>query len=85
MAALHTTDAKAVGLQGLPGFDRPGNYFQRQFKTWTLIEAAQAKVKFPDGRKVPELPYRDEILDWLKRNEVRSLVGRELLGRVHDR
>jgi aminoglycoside phosphotransferase (APT) family kinase protein len=74
MAALHTTDPKQYGLLGQPGFDRPGNYFQRQFKTWMLIEAAQAKVSFPDGRKVPTLPHRDEILEWLKRNEIEDEI-----------
>lgn len=75
MAALHSVDAAKVGLQGKTGFDRPGNYFQRQFKTWTLIEEAQGKVKFPDGRPVPRLPNREVIMDWLKRNEVSRDCG----------
>ncbi|KAI9020635.1 aminoglycoside phosphotransferase-like protein [Hyaloraphidium curvatum] len=70
IAALHTVDFKAVGLLGQPGFDRPGNYFQRQLKTWSLIEKAQAAVKFPDGRPVPPLPHTAEIVEWLKKNEV---------------
>ncbi|KAI9002058.1 kinase-like domain-containing protein [Hyaloraphidium curvatum] len=74
IAALHTVDPAKVGLLGQPGFDRPGNYFKRQFKTWLLIEKAQAGTKFPDGRAVPELPHRDRIMAWLEKHEIADEV-----------
>ena len=53
IALLHTTDYKAVGLEG---FGKPGNYFARQISRWTK----QYQLSETD-----EIKEMNALIDWL--------------------
>lgn len=53
IAALHSVDARAVGLEG---YGKPGNYFERQIGRWS--RQYQASVTVPNEAM-------DRLIDWL--------------------
>ena len=53
IAALHTVDFTA---QGLAGYGKPGNYFERQIGRWSRQYAASVT------RPIPEM---DQLIEWL--------------------
>lgn len=56
LAALHTTDYKAVGLEN---FGKPGSYFARQIDRWTK------QYKLSETMTIPEM---DKLIDYLPRS-----------------
>ncbi len=56
LAALHSVDYKAIGLEG---FGREGNYFARQISRWSKQYAAS---------QTEELPAMDALMEWLPAN-----------------
>jgi aminoglycoside phosphotransferase (APT) family kinase protein len=53
LAALHTTDYKAVGLED---FGKAGSYFSRQISRWSK------QYQLSETTKIPEM---DKLIDWL--------------------
>jgi aminoglycoside phosphotransferase (APT) family kinase protein len=53
IAALHTVDITAVGLQD---FGKPGNYFARQISRWSK------QYQLSETEKIPEM---DRLIEWL--------------------
>jgi len=53
LAALHSVDAQAVGLET---FGRPGNYYARQVSRWTKQYLASKTI---------EIPEMDKLIAWL--------------------
>jgi aminoglycoside phosphotransferase (APT) family kinase protein len=56
MAALHTVQPSAVGLDG---YGKPGNYFERQIGRWSKQYLASVTQAIPD---------MDRLMDWLPQN-----------------
>jgi aminoglycoside phosphotransferase (APT) family kinase protein len=56
IALLHTTDHRAVGLEG---FGRPGNYIERQIGRWTRQYQASETEK---------IQAMDDLIAWLPKN-----------------
>lgn len=57
MAALHSIDYKAIGLEG---YGKPGNYFERQISRWSRQYLADEEA----GRD----PRMDRMIAWLPEN-----------------
>lgn len=60
MAALHTVDWRAVGLEG---YGKPGGYFERQIARWTRQWTLS---------KTREIPEVDLMIEWLPRHMARD-------------
>jgi aminoglycoside phosphotransferase (APT) family kinase protein len=56
MAALHSVDVDAVGLQD---YGRPGNYYERQFSRWSK------QYQLSETHKIVEM---DALISWLEQN-----------------
>ncbi len=56
LAALHTTDWRAIGLEG---FGRPGNYMLRQISRWTK------QYKASEDRHIEAM---ERLIDWLPKS-----------------
>ena len=56
LAALHSVDLKATGLEG---FGREGNYFARQISRWSKQYVAS---------RTEDLPEMDALMEWLPAN-----------------
>ncbi len=61
-AALGRVDYQAVGLEG---FGKPEGFLQRQVPRWQAQLASYSKL---DGYPGPEIPWVDEVSQWLEAN-----------------
>jgi aminoglycoside phosphotransferase (APT) family kinase protein len=71
MAALHTVNPMAIGLEG---YGKPGNYFERQIGRWSkqyLASVTQA------------IPEMDRLIEWLPRNIPAMAQDESLVSVVH--
>jgi aminoglycoside phosphotransferase (APT) family kinase protein len=57
LAALHTTDYKAIGLED---FGKPGNYFARQIGRWSK--------QYLEDEAAGRVPEMDRLVEWLPQN-----------------
>ena len=71
IAALHTVDFRA---QGLAGFGKPGNYFERQIGRWSKQYMASAT------QPIPEM---DQLIAWLPGNIPASARDESRTSIVH--
>ncbi len=71
IAALHTVDYKARGLEN---YGKPGNYFERQIGRWS--KQYQASVTQP-------IPEMDRLIEWLPTHIPASAQGTSLTSIVH--
>ena len=64
LGKLHRINPKDVGLEG---FGRPSGFYDRQIKTFTTIERAQAATKDVDTKQeVGQMLHIGEILDFFR-------------------
>jgi aminoglycoside phosphotransferase (APT) family kinase protein len=62
LGKLHRINPKDVGLER---FGRPSGFYDRQIKTFTTIEKAQAATRDVDTKEeVGQMPHIDEILEF---------------------
>lgn len=71
IASLHSADFRSLGLAG---FERPGNYLQRQISRWSKQYAASA------SEPIEEMEL---LMDWLPRNLPSSAADPKLACVVH--
>ena len=71
IAALHTVDFRA---QGLAGFGKPGNYFERQIGRWSKQYLASASEP---------VEAMDRLIEWLPRNLPASARDDSQVSVVH--
>ena len=71
LAALHSVDIKAVGLQD---FGKPGNYFARQIGRWS--KQYQMSVTEP-------IPEMDRLMAWLPEHMPASALDESQVAIVH--
>ncbi|CAG8458298.1 12787_t:CDS:2 [Ambispora leptoticha] len=67
LAKLHSVDYKSIGLEG---YGKPSGFYSRQIRSLLKVTAVQAAVRDENGVAVGEIPRLDEIIKWLKRNEL---------------
>jgi len=66
LGALGSVSPAAVGLSN---FGPSTNYFPRQIKSLSRVSEAQAEaVDIETGKKIGEIPYFKELIDWYQRN-----------------
>ena len=70
-AALHTVDFAA---QGLAGFGKPGNYFERQIGRWS--KQYQASI-------TTDIPEMNQLIEWLPANIPQSARDESKTSIVH--
>ncbi|EHL00859.1 putative Acyl-CoA dehydrogenase family member 10 [Glarea lozoyensis 74030] len=64
LAKLHRINPKDVGLET---YGKPNGFYDRQIKTFTTIEKAQAETRDVDTKEpVGQMPHIDEILDFFR-------------------
>ncbi|KAJ1955906.1 hypothetical protein EC988_001627 [Linderina pennispora] len=66
LAKLHKVDYKAVGLEG---YGRPSGYYERQLRSLSKVEAAQAAATDKHGYAVGSLQRLDELKSWFSQRE----------------
>ena len=71
MAALHTVDPIAIGLDG---YGKPGNYFERQIGRWSKQYVASIT------QPIPEM---DQLMEWLPRNIPAMARDESMVSVVH--
>ncbi|MBE0586430.1 MAG: phosphotransferase family protein, partial [Hydrogenophaga sp.] len=71
MAALHTVDPIAIGLDG---YGKPGNYFERQIGRWSKQYVASIT------QPIPEM---DQLMAWLPQNIPAMARDESLVSVVH--
>jgi aminoglycoside phosphotransferase (APT) family kinase protein len=71
MAALHTVDPMAIGLDG---YGKPGNYFERQIGRWSKQYVASVT------QPIPEM---DQLMAWLPQNIPVMARDESLVSIVH--
>ncbi len=71
MAALHSVDVRAVGLDD---FGRPGNYFSRQISRWSSQYLASVTEPIAE---------MDRLIDWLPQHLPASAADESQIGVVH--
>jgi aminoglycoside phosphotransferase (APT) family kinase protein len=76
-AALHTVD---YGKQGLAGFGKPGNYFERQIGRWSKQYLASADGAGPMTQPIPEM---QALIDWLPGHIPASALDPAKVSIVH--
>ncbi len=95
-AALHTVDFAA---QGLAGFGKPGNFFERQIGRWTKqyqasVTQPQTAAEPPQGGLHPlgglgeakfggDIPEMDRLIEWLPANIPQSGRDESKVSIVH--
>ncbi|CAG8436702.1 6384_t:CDS:2 [Ambispora gerdemannii] len=67
LAKLHSIDHKSIGLKG---YGKPSGFYSRQIHSLLRVSAAQATARDKNDVAVGEIPRLDEIIKWLKRNEL---------------
>jgi aminoglycoside phosphotransferase (APT) family kinase protein len=60
-------DYKAAGLAD---FSKPSTFYQRQIWALQKASAVQAAVVDEDGNALGEIPRIDDIIQWLRKNEI---------------
>ncbi|MCB4365167.1 phosphotransferase family protein [Hydrogenophaga taeniospiralis] len=71
LAALHTVDPMAIGLEG---YGKPGNYFERQIGRWSKQYVASIT------QPIPEM---DKLMEWLPQNVPAMARDESLVSVVH--
>lgn len=71
MAALHTVDPMAIGLDG---YGKPGNYFERQIGRWSKQYVASVT------QPIPEM---DQLMAWLPQNIPAMARDESMVSVVH--
>ncbi|MDZ4291455.1 MAG: phosphotransferase family protein [Hydrogenophaga sp.] len=71
MAALHTVDPMAIGLDG---YGKPGNYFERQIGRWSKQYVASIT------QPIPEM---DQLMVWLPQNIPAMARDESMVSVVH--
>lgn len=64
MAKLHRINPKDVGLES---YGKPSGFYDRQIKTFSIIQKAQSEVKDIDTQEpVGQIPHVDEMLVYFR-------------------
>ncbi|MGY8903989.1 MAG: phosphotransferase [Burkholderiales bacterium] len=77
IAALHTVDFAA---QGLAGYGKPGNYFERQIGRWSKQYQASADSAGPMSQPIAEM---EQLIAWLPANMPASAKDESKVSVVH--
>jgi len=77
IAALHTVN---FARQGLAGYGKPGNYFERQIGRWSKQYRASADGAGPMSQPIPEM---EKLLDWLPAHIPAAALDESRVSIVH--